>query len=80
MVVKVADLDPGAYDVLVDSVVLGDGVLVVSKPDGTAKVTFDSDATGSGGKQPLDVPVLGHVVTITPNHDNSRVLLETWIQ
>jgi hypothetical protein len=80
MVVKVADLDPGAYDVLIDGVLLGDGVLVVSKPDGTAKVTFDSDATGSGGKQPLDVPVLGHVVTITPDHDNSRVLLETWIQ
>ena len=80
LTVSVQDLDAGSYDVLVDGTVIGEAALVVTKNGGGDKVTFDSLADGTGKKLPLDIPVHGTTVTVTPDTDNALVLLQATVQ
>ena len=72
LVVSVFDLAPGEYDLVVDGAPHA-GVLVVSKQDGKAKVTFDSQPKGN--KLLLDFTVPGATVQVTPAGDAATVLL-----
>ena len=72
LVVSVFDLAPGSYDLLVDGTAHA-GVLVVTKQDGKAKVTFDTQPKGN--KLLLDFTVLGTLVQVTPEGDAATVLL-----
>ncbi len=77
LVVSVFDLPAGSYDLLVDGVP-HDDVLVVTKADGKAKVTFDTQPKGS--KLLLDFVVAGAVVQVTPAGDNGTLLLEALVE
>jgi hypothetical protein len=78
--VGVQDLDAGSYDVLVDGVVIGEAALQIAKDGGSDKVTFDSNADGTGKKLPLDIPVHGTTVSITPDADNALILLQADVE
>ncbi|MBM3985400.1 MAG: hypothetical protein FJ296_06895 [Planctomycetes bacterium] len=77
LVVSVFDLPAGSYDLVVDGVPQED-VLVVTKADGKAKVTFDTQPKGK--KLLLDFAVVGLVVQVTPSGDNGSVLLEALVE
>jgi len=72
LVVKVADLPAGSYDLILGGTTKP-GVLVVSKQDGQAKVSFDTAPGGS--KLLLDVAMPGALVQVTLAGDPGTVLL-----
>lgn len=72
LVVKVADLAEGSYDLILGGTTKA-GVLVVSKQDGQAKVSFDTSPKGA--KLLLDVAMPGTLVEVTPAGDPGTVLL-----
>jgi len=73
LVVNIQDLAPGDYDLVVDGTQKA-GVLVVVKPDGKAKVVFDTQPKGQ--KLLLDFVASGATVQVTPAGDNATVLLQ----
>lgn len=77
LTLSVADLPVGAYDVLVGDVTIDDA-LVITKPDGRAKVRFDTKPAGKSLL--LDVVVQGATVRVTPAEDNATVLLEAVVE
>lgn len=72
LLIKAFDLPAGSYDVILGGTTEA-GVLVVGKPDGQAKVSFDT-APG-GNKLLLDVDVSGALVQVTPEGQPGTVLL-----
>ena len=77
LVIGVQDLPVGSYDLVVDGVP-HDDVLVVSKADGKARVSFDTQPKGK--KLLLDFVVAGAVVQVTLPDDNRTVLLEAVVE
>jgi hypothetical protein len=73
LAISVCDLPEGSYDLRVGGTAVP-GVLLVVKPDGKARVVFDTKAKGK--KQLLGFAVPGETVQVTPAGEPGTVLME----